>query len=403
MLCCDKNKVVSLQNARVIETVAVALLFCKFLPIVLIKKYTVMKRTKVLMMLSIVALIFGCEESNELDKMDCQTKTGLKTISFDNFLTFSSFEEMESRIEQISAMTFEQQISEEVKENFASVDRIFSEISSAEEEIMKPYENLSVEELTAIPRVTSATHDEYADILIVDTLDGGFLLESMNAYEEYSKVLNRKSIVKVGNKIYQFKKYMTKIIEDGDAKKIDILDNINITDTNLNVTVINHKFVPNAESHVLRTAYKTSGPYRVDLQNEFCRNLSTRQDFYETSFMFRVSLSKKFLGLWYFQHKAKQITLEYNMTGNEVQGYRVDDYGNFVQETHSWCGRKICSTLKCANFFLGFQAATNPNVRNPHRIIHYNTAAELPIINRVQNIVTVKCSDSRTISFTMTY
>lgn len=43
MLCCDKNKVVSLQNARVIETVAVALLFCKFLPIVLIKTRTVEK------------------------------------------------------------------------------------------------------------------------------------------------------------------------------------------------------------------------------------------------------------------------------------------------------------------------------------------------------------------------
>ena len=43
MLCCDKNKVVYLQTERAIETVAVALSFCKFLPIVLIKTRTIEK------------------------------------------------------------------------------------------------------------------------------------------------------------------------------------------------------------------------------------------------------------------------------------------------------------------------------------------------------------------------
>ena len=172
--------------------------------------------TKIVKRLALLMLMLpfvACEETNyETDEF-----VGKKTItqlSTDNFLTFASFEELEKKVEEISQMTYEEQIKEEESKGFVSIDRIYEEITLAEEELLKPYENLTVEELTKMPRITSAIHDMYSDILITDTLEGGGLLELPNANPNYAKVLNRKSIVKVGDKIYQFKKNETKIIEE---------------------------------------------------------------------------------------------------------------------------------------------------------------------------------------------
>ena len=177
------------------------------------------KKMRIGILLSLVGLFFACEEDRfDLEESQAiQKKTSLEQLSFDKFLTFSSFDELEKELEALSELTYEEQVAKENRQSFVSIDRIYEEINLAEEELLKPYENLSEEELAKMPRITSKTHDMYADILLTDTLEGDWLFEVPDAYSKYSKVLNRQSLVKVDGKIFQFKRDVTKIIEDGDA------------------------------------------------------------------------------------------------------------------------------------------------------------------------------------------
>lgn len=365
------------------------------------------KTIKRLALLMLMLPFVACEETNyETDEF-----VGKKTItqlSTDNFLTFASFEELEKKVEEISEMTYEEQIKEEESKGFVSIDRIYEEITLAEEELLKPYENLTVEELSKMPRITSAIHDTYSDILIIDTLEGGGLLELPNANPNYAKVLNRKSIVKVGDKIYQFKKNETKIIEDGDASKIPYLDRLNDSDTTLKIKVYKNF----TEKDVVKSAYKTNGTFKVILTNRF-QQIEAADNLYATSFVTEIQVAKKVCGLFYIGHKARNIEHYWRFLGNIVEGFRINDYGTIVTGMHSWNRDDILEIVgRCSSVTYAHKAAptghlvgvyeTDYNWNNS--ITHYNDYNNLPRLSGgVQNHIKVKCNNNRTIEFDMNY
>ena len=367
-----------------------------------------MKRIiKRLALLMLMLPFVACEETNyETDEF-----VGKKTItqlSTDNFLTFASFEELEKKVEEISQMTYEEQIKEEESKGFVSIDRIYEEITLAEEELLKPYENLTVEELSKMPRITSAIHDMYSDILIIDTLEGGGLLELPNANPNYTKVLNRKSIVKVDGKIYQFKKNETKIIEDGDENKIPYLDRLNDSDTTLKIKVYKNF----TEKDVVKSAYKTNGTFKVVLTNRF-KQIEAADNLYATSFVTEIQVAKKVCGLFYIGHKARNIEHYWRFSGNIVEGFRINDYGTIVTGMHSWNRDDILEIVgRCSSVTYAHKAAptghlvgvyeTDYNWNNS--ITHYNDYNNLPRLSGgVQNHIKVKCNNNRTIEFDMNY
>lgn len=357
------------------------------------------KSTRIVILIGLVGLFFACEEDrHDLEKSQaCQKKTSLEQLSFDKFLSFSSFDELEKELGVLSELSYEEQIAKEEKQNFVSIDRIYEEINLAEEELLKPYEDLNEDELAKMPRITSKTHDMYADILLTDTLEGGWLFEVPDAYSKYSKVLNRQSLVKVDGKIFQFKRDVTKIIEDGDASKIKYLSNITNTDTNLRITVL--KFYP--ETNVYKHAYKTNGVYRVDLENRF-KTERFDSKLFASSFYYKITVKKKAFGLHYIRHKPKKITFGLNLSGNTVNGFRRGGNG-WVAETHCWNNgvtRYIYSYIY-DDYFVA--APYNKNVLWYFAHLHYNDANNLPRLDNVRNNITVVCSKNRTISFTMNY
>ena len=305
-------------------------------------------------------------------------------------------------------MTYEEQIKEEESKGFVSIDRIYEEITLAEEELLKPYENLTVEELSKMPRITSAIHDMYSDILITDTLEGGGLLELPNANPNYAKVLNRKSIVKVGDKIYQFKKNETKIIEDGDASKIPYLDRLNDSDTTLKIKVYKNF----TEKDVVKSAYKTNGTFKVVLTNRF-KQIEAADNLYATSVVTEIQVAKKVCGLFYMGHKARNIEHYWRFSGNIVEGFRINDYGTIVTGMHSWNRDDILEIVgRCSSVTYAHKAAptghlvgvyeTDYNWNNS--ITHYNDYNNLPRLSGgVQNHIKVKCNNNRTIEFDMNY
>lgn len=367
--------------------------------------------TKIVKRLALLMLMLpfvACEETNyETDEF-----VGKKTItqlSTDKFLTFASFEELEKKVEEISEMTYEEQIKEEESKGFVSIDRIYEEITLAEEELLKPYENLTVEELTKMPRITSAIHDMYSDILITDTLEGGGLLELPNANPNYAKVLNRKSLVKVDGKIYQFKKNETKIIEDGDASKISYLDRVNDSDSTLKIKVYKNF----TEKDVVKSAYKTNGTFKVVLTNRF-QQIEAADNLYVTSFVTEIQVAKKVCGLFYIGHKAKKIEHYWRFSGNTVEGFRVNDNGTLVEGMHSWNRDERINISRIKSYIVyphvaaptghlvGVYDADYCNWYN--KINHYNNYENLPRLSGgVQNHIYVKCNNSRSIEFDMNY
>ena len=365
------------------------------------------KTIKRLAFLMLMLPFVACEESNyETDEF--VGKKSITQLSTDNFLTFASFEELAKKVEEISNMTYEEQIKEEESKGFVSIDRIYEEITLAEEELLKPYEDLTIEELTKMPRKTSAIHDMYSDILITDTLEGGGLLELPNANPNYAKVLNRKSLVKVDGKIYQFKKNETKIIEDGDESKISYLDRVNDSDSTLKIKVYKNF----TEKDVVKSAYKTNGTFKVILTNRF-QQIEAADNLYATSFVTEIQVAKKVCGLFYMGHKAKKIEHYWRFSGNIVEGFRINDYGTLVTGMHSWNRDDILEIVgRCSSVTYAHKAAptghlvgvyeTDYNWNNS--ITHYNDYNNLPRLSGgVQNHIKVKCNNNRTIEFDMNY
>lgn len=118
------------------------------------------KKLGVLMLICLAFAMYSCEET-DYDTTEFNSKKTISQISTDNFLNFDSFEDLEQKVKELSDMTYEEQIIDEESNNFVSIDRIYEEISLAEEELLKPYEHLTVEELSKMPRITTTIICQY--------------------------------------------------------------------------------------------------------------------------------------------------------------------------------------------------------------------------------------------------
>ena len=145
------------------------------------------KTIKRLAFLMLMLPFVACEESNyETDEF--VGKKSITQLSTDNFLTFASFEELAKKVEEISNMTYEEQIKEEESKGFVSIDRIYEEITLAEEELLKPYEDLTIEELKQVFNNNEKLQD---DILQAAQDDVDYWIsEYMNCFERGALVYN---------------------------------------------------------------------------------------------------------------------------------------------------------------------------------------------------------------------
>lgn len=349
-------------------------------------------------------LLFSCNEKNDdLDLFDTSPNILLKNSSnLENYRSFDSFDEMYSEIERLSELSFEEQIAEEKNHNFISANRLSEEIDLADEEIFKPYSELSEEELEKLPRRISELHEKYSYMFVVDTLEDGSLYENLNIYDyNLAKVVNKDFIVKIGGKIYQFNRDVIKIIDDGSDIKISSMKAATVSDANAGISIQSVGGNNNPGS-VVKSAEKTNGPYKVIIYNTFNQKLlNSNEHLYATSFKMTFRVLKKYFGKWYLNHKAI-INFDIRYFGNTVQGYRFNNQGIAVNETHSWSDAKVGRTNKKEHTLsLWHKGNISNNIKKPEE--HYNTYGNLPCIYNITNRVTVRCSSNRTISFNLSY
>lgn len=352
--------------------------------------------------------MYGCSNEEIINEDIYQLrKSTISSNNLSNYLTFKSYEEIDKILELIKSMDYEQQISWENNLNFISVNRIYEEINIANNEQLKPYEDkyeeMSVDELSKIPYVAPKIRDEFKDVLITEKMEDGFIYDDINiSIYELSKIVNRNGIVKVGDKIYQYKKYTTKIIEDGDESKIPLLNSILSSDDELKITVIDLK--SNSPQNFSKSAYKTNGVYKVIIYNDFHQKYQGDPNIYRTNFQIKMRVLRKAFGVAYFNHKE---IVEFNNSfiGNAVTGFQISTNGSHITGYHKWTGSfKGPTPNKEHTVELNFNAAPySTQVVGDNLFYHFNTLGNLPHIYQVNNYVSVKCSSKRTISFNLNY
>ena len=141
---------------------------------------------------------------------------------------------------------------------------------------------------------------------------------------ELDYLLNKDGLVKVGDKIIQYKSSYTKVIEDGDTKKIALLEKTMSTDKKLGVSVHPIKFY-NANKK-LNYAYTRSceGGYGSPLQY---RIIVYEEAYHHDDGLYRNylgtlkirTLKRGFLGGWYNHATRSQSgfgTVSYNFANN---------------------------------------------------------------------------------------
>lgn len=345
----------------------------------------------------------SCEEDENFIESfsDNSIKKIEKKVNMDNFLTFESIEEMYKTIDSLSVLDDNMQQYYEENLDFMSLDRLSNIIDLENDKILEEYKNLTVEELEKYPVKFSDLHNTYSHIYLVDTLDDGSCYHNLDVYDyNLAKILNKDCLVKIDNKIYQLKKNVVKIIEDGDESKIQYLDRTLSTDSVIGITV---KILGGrgTNTEVSKSAYKTNGTFRVIIYNTFSQNKVADRDYYKTTFKVSFRVLKKFLGVWYVNHKAY---IHYNVryTGNIVDGFRFRNNNTVAVESHNWSDAHVNSTIKKYHTFWFYHKSDyNANILNPE--YHYNYYGHLPIIYSVQNSVVVPCNSNRTISFDFNY
>lgn len=357
---------------------------------------------KTLFMLPMFLFLIGCEEENFLDPVEDNIRKNVeKNVNIDNFLSFKSFEDMYQKIDSLSLFDDSTQQRYEESLNFMSLDRLSDEIDLENDKILEELKELSVEELEKTPVKFSELHNRYSSIYVIDTLEDGSLYHDLDVYDyNLAKILNKDRLVRINNKIYQLRRDVVKIIEDGDNSKIRYLDTTLSTDSINGITV---KMIggQGTNTYVSKSAYKTNGTFKVIIYNNFSQNKVPDRDYYLTYFKVKFRVLKKFLGMWYVNHKAY---INYNVqhTGNIVRGFRFSNTNTIVREEHNWTKGHVNSTShKEHTFELYHKSNYTSNILSPH--YHYNEYGNLPIIYSVQNSVVVPCNSTQTIDFSLNY
>ena len=168
----------------------------------------------------------------------------------DNYLTFGDFDQLEQKVIELDEMTEDEISNWEKSKNFVSIRTISDAIDSAEfdfyehvkDSLLKLYTESEIKNMK-FPEMHAQLFYEFSELFIKKTMkdDNSIYYDLDIDNYNYSRIVNKDGIVKVGTPIYQFKEATIKIIEDGNKDKIKILDDIIETDPINKITVINLK------------------------------------------------------------------------------------------------------------------------------------------------------------------
>ncbi|MDR0789193.1 MAG: hypothetical protein LBO06_00190 [Bacteroidales bacterium] len=301
---------------------------------------------KLFLAIAVLSIAFSsCTDEQDFENQSASRNHLNKSISssnptLKNYLTFSSFEELDVAIKDLNAMDEASVVAWENSHNFVSLNRISDEVDLAEDMLNESvYDSLSqfysesqIENMKFDER-HSALFDEFSHLFIKRIMedDGGIYYDLDINYNDYASIVNADGIVKVDDKIYQFKDSTTKVIEDGDASKISLLKHINETDTVRNIKVFHlHKtlgdiVIPPAirdlPSHPFEyMTYKTRSKYKVLMYNKFEQYYSAQLGTYVSTYSIRGRSLKK--GLFAYNNYTTTMVYSGRFTGTEgTYGY----------------------------------------------------------------------------------
>lgn len=287
------------------------------------------------------------EDSYENQSLPNLSKKSLtiNNPTLDNYLTFGDFDQLEQKVIELDEMTEDEISNWEKSKNFVSIRTISDAIDSAEfdfyehvkDSLLKLYTESEIENMK-FPEMHAQLFYEFSELFIKKTMkdDNSIYYDlDINNYN-YSRIVNKDGIVKVGTPIYQFKEATIKIIEDGNKDKIKILDDIIETDPINKITVINLKgdnlFPPNnmnVTPHPFEyETYKTRNTFKVIMRNRFEQKYYSPRKCYATTYSIQVRSLRRYFGV-YGNYKT-------NMTYNGSFTGSSHDFGYWLDHTNPY-------------------------------------------------------------------
>jgi hypothetical protein len=211
-----------------------------------------------------VALILSsCEKKDELvtSKIDL-VKDGIY-LHKNGFLAFSDNDLFERTVTMLSTSDFSQVKKWEDSFNFISMRTLFQQGLEIEEKLTGQLKN------------SGSADKKYSEFVsknrnVFKSLDDGVLTANLYRIDLVSLV-NKDGIVKVGNVIFQYSYDYLKVIEDGDASKISLLNNITETNRSLKIFVSKVSRVPKNTANGRTSFYQRNSFTTIDRENEYCR------------------------------------------------------------------------------------------------------------------------------------
>ena len=291
----------------------------------------------------------------------------------DNYLTFGDFDQLEQKVIELDEMTEDEISNWEKSKNFVSIRTISDAVDSAEfdfyehvkDSLLKLYTESEIENMK-FPEMHAQLFYEFSELFIKKTMkdDNSIYYDlDINNYN-YSRIVNKDGIVKVGTPIYQFKEATIKIIEDGNKDKIKILDDIIETDPINKITVINLKgdnlFPPN-DINVTPypfeyETYKTRTTFKVIMRNRFEQKYSQSRKAYFSRYSVQGRSLRRYFGI--YGNYTVQMTYNGSFSGsNNVFGY--------------WLDYSIPSNPKQVYALRGWSLSNQTNTKKTHTLNYY--------------------------------
>lgn len=259
----------------------------------------------------------------------------------DNFLTFKTADDFYKTAEKLSKGPYSEVANLEKQYNFISLRTL---LKTAEEEEAANHER-ELKLVAENPAMATIMTHQIPQI-VKDNPNTFFYSKEEGIQLNLIKIglaslLNKDGIVKIGGKIIQYKHSYTKVIEDGNTGKIDLLEKIKSTDKETGISVHPIKFynadkkLNYAYSRSCEGGYGSPLQYRLIVYEESYNGNDGYQIFYQGGLRIRT-LKRGFLGGWYNHATRSQSgigNVSYNFANNPGPSgwtyYSVNYNGNY--------------------------------------------------------------------------
>lgn len=298
----------------------------------------------------------------------------------DNFLTFKTADEFYKTAEKLSKAPYSEVANLEKQHNFTSLRTLLKEAeeedaANHEREIKLVAENPTMATMMThqIPQVVKDNPNTF-----FYSKEEGIRLNLIRI--GLASLLNKDGIVKIGDKIIQYKNAYTKVIEDGNSKKIDLLEKIKSTDKEAGISVHPVRFhnankrLDYAYSRSCEGGYGSPLQYRIIVYEEAYHFDEGLYRNYFGGIEIRT-LKRGFLGGWYNHATRSQSgsgTVSYNFANNP-NSWSTTPIINFSGGTYNiaWDGspgRDWAETSDLVLTFFNFQIMYSLREQYPYNI-----------------------------------